>query len=456
MSRPPTASAGPDPIALRRIGFAAFAGTTIEFYDFFIYGTAAALVFGTVFFPALGPAAGTVAAIATFAVAFVARPLGSALFGRLGDRLGRKRTLIATLLLMGGATVGVGLLPGAATIGVAAPIILVTLRFAQGLAVGGEWGGAALLAAEYAPPHRRGRFTVYPQLGPGAAFGLTSLTFLVIGHTMSPEAFVAWGWRVPFLLSVVLLGIGLYVRLRIEDTPVFHELVRRRQRSSAPILEALRNQAGPILLVAGALSAVFGFGYIATVYVTSYGTAVLGLPRPTMLLLGVVGAAGLAGAAYLAARWSDRVGRRHVVIVGNLAAIVLGPPAFLLIDLGQPLAVGGGLFVLSAVGGFGLGPVAAWLPELFAARYRYTAAGLGYSLSAILGGAVPPIVATGLQASFGSWSVGVLLSGYGLLGVICARVLPETRGRSLAPVSGPSDTAVPGLRDVGRRRSPIG
>ena len=268
------------PVSHRRIAFAAFAGTTIEFYDFFIYGTAAALVFGTVFFPALGPAAGTVAAIATFAVAFLARPLGSALFGHLGDRLGRKATLIATLLLMGGSTVAVGLLPGAATIGVAAPILLVILRFAQGLAVGGEWGGAALLAAEYAPAERRGRFTMYPQLGPGAAFALTSATFLIIGLAMKPADLLAWGWRIPFLLSVVLLGIGLYVRLRIEETPVFRELVAREQRTRTPIREALRKELRPILLGGGALSAVFAFGYIGTVYLTSYGTAVLGLPAP--------------------------------------------------------------------------------------------------------------------------------------------------------------------------------
>ena len=417
----------------RRIAFAAFAGTTIEFYDFFIYGTAAALVFGTVFFPALGAAAGTVAAIATFAVAFLARPLGSVLFGHLGDRLGRKRTLIATLTLMGLATVAVGLLPGAATIGVAAPVLLVLLRFAQGLAVGGEWGGAALLAAEYAPPRRRGRFTMYPQLGPGAAFALTSATFLIIGLTMSPAAFVAWGWRIPFLLSVVLLGIGLYVRLRIEETPVFRELVARRQRSAAPLREALRRRTGPILLAGGALSAVFAYGYIGTVHLTSYGTAVLGLPRPTMLVLGVVGGIVLLIAAAVAARWSDRVGRRRVVLVGNAAAAVAGPAAFAVIDTGTVVGVAVGLSVLLGVGGFGLGPAAAWLSELFPARYRYTAAGLAYSIAAILGGAVPPVLAAAVQNSYGGMAVGAMLSVFGLLGLGCTLALPETRNRSLQP-----------------------
>ncbi len=317
----------------------------------------------------------------------------------------------------------------------AAPIILVLLRFAQGLAVGGEWGGAALLAAEYAPAGRRGRFTVYPQLGPGAAFALTSTTFLVIGLTMSREAFLAWGWRIPFLLSVVLLAIGLYVRLRIAETPVFAELVARQQRSTAPIAEALRRQAGPILLAGGALSAVFAYGYIGTVYLTSYGTAVLGLPRPTMLLLGVAGGAVLMLAAALGGRWSDRVGRRRVVLVGNLGAILVGPAVFPLIETGQVWGVGIGLAAILAVGGFGLGPAAAWLPELFAARYRYTAAGLAYSFAAILGGAVPPVVAGLVQAAYGGLAVGVLMAGYGLLGLGCALALPETKHRSLAPVA---------------------
>ena len=418
---------------LRRVAFAAFAGTTIEFYDFFIYGTAAALVFGKVFFPALGAAAGTVAAIATFAVAFLARPLGAVLFGHLGDRLGRKRTLILTLTLMGASTVAVGLLPSAATIGVAAPIILVALRFVQGLAVGGEWGGAALLAAEYAPRERRGRFTMYPQLGPGAAFALTSLTFLITGLSLAPPSFLAWGWRIPFLLSVVLLAIGLYVRLRIDETPVFRELAARRQRSSAPIREALRHETPPILRAGGALSGVFAFGYIGTVYLTSYGTAVLGLTGPTMLVLGVLGGGVLAGSVVVAARWSDRVGRRRVVQVGNLVAIVVGPAAFLVMELRHPVAVGFGLCAVLANGGFGLGPAAAWLPELFAARYRYTAAGLAYSLAAIPGGAIPPIIATTLAASYGGLAVGVLLAGYGLLGLACGRALPEPGPISLLP-----------------------
>ena len=218
------------PTPMRRVAFASCAGTTIEFYDFFIYGTAAALVFPTVFFPALGDSAASVASFATFAVAFVARPLGAIGFGHFGDRLGRKKTLISTLLLMGAATVAIGLLPSAASIGVAAPILLVTLRFLQGLAVGGEWAGATLLAAEYAPPGKRGLYAAFPQLGPAIAFALSSGTFLLINRLVgeTSPAFVEWGWRVPFVMSALLVLVGLYVRLKVEETPMFRETSRTR------------------------------------------------------------------------------------------------------------------------------------------------------------------------------------------------------------------------------------
>jgi MFS family permease len=253
---------------------------------------------------------------------------------------------------------------------------------------------------------------------------------------MSPAAFVAWGWRIPFLLSVVLLGIGLYVRLRIEETPVFRELVASRQLSTAPVREALRRRVGPILLAGGALSAVFAYGYIGTVYVTSYGTAVLGLPRPTMLVLGVVGGVVLLLVAAFAARRSDRIGRRRIVLIGNVAAVVAGPAAFAVIDTGSVLGVAVGLSALLAVGGFGLGPAAAWLPELFPARYRYTAAGLAYGVAAILGGALPPVLAAAVQNSYGGMAVGAMLSAFGLLGLGCSLALPETGHRSLRPIVG--------------------
>ncbi len=255
---------------MHRIAIASFSGTTIEFYDFFIYGTAAALVFAPVFFPALGAAAGTVAAFATFGVAFFFRPLGSILFGHFGDRLGRKRTLVATLLLMGLSTFAIGLLPSAETIGVLAPIVLVVLRALQGLAVGGEWAGAALLTTEYAPAHKRGLYSMFPQLGPGIALALSSLTFLVTTLTLSPEAFREWGWRIPFLISILLVAVGLYIRLKIDETPVFRQVESRNEQVRLPFVTALRHQWREVLLAGGTLTMIFAFFYIGSVYLTSY------------------------------------------------------------------------------------------------------------------------------------------------------------------------------------------
>jgi MFS family permease len=425
----PTRRIDTGPRASRRIAVAALAGTTIEFYDFLVYGTAAALVFGTVFFPALGAVAGTAAALATVGVAPLVRPLGAVVFGHLGDRLGRKRTLIYTLLLMGLASVAVGLLPGTAAIGGAAPAVLVALRVLQGIAVGGEWGGAALLAVENARPGRRGSFGMYPQLGHGIAFALTSTTFLAAGLTMSREAFLAWGWRIPFLLSVVLVGLGLYVRLRVEETPVFRSALARHGRSRVPLGEAFRRHAGQILLAGGALSPAFAFGYLGTVYLTSYGTAVLAHPLPTVLLLGILGGGVLAAFTALSARLSDRFGRRRIVLGGNVAAVAVGLAVFPIIDTRSTAMFAVGLCLVLAVGGIGLGPAAAFLPELFATRYRYTGAGVAFNLAAILGGVVPAVLAASLQARFGSPAVGLLLAGLGLIGTCCVLALPETRDR---------------------------
>lgn len=248
---------------------------------------------------------------------------------------------------------------------------------------------------------------MYPQIGPGVAFALTSATFLISGLAMTPEAFLSWGWRIPFVLSAVLVGVGLYVRLRIEETPVFQEAVARQELTHrrAPLGEALRHHTRQVLLAAGPLGALFGLGYIGTVYLTSYGTAVLGLPRPTMLLLGVLGGVVLAASVVVGGRSSDRFGRRRTILVGNAATIGCGLVAFPIIDTGDVVLVGVGLCLLLLVGGIALGPASAFLAELFATRYRYTAAGLSYNLAAILGGAVPPVLAAALQASYGSIAV---------------------------------------------------
>lgn len=421
--------------SVRRVAVASCIGTTIEFYDFFIYGTAAALVFPTVFFPALGSTAGTVASFATFAVAFVARPVGAMLFGHYGDRIGRKKTLVSTLLLMGVSTLLIGLLPSAATIGVAAPLILVLLRFAQGFAVGGEWAGATLLTAEYAPPGKRGLYAMFPQLGPALAFVLSSGTFLVTGAVLGDtnEAFLAWGWRVPFLLSIVLVAIGLYMRLAIEETPVFRaeQAAPQPESTRLPFADAWRYQSREILLSAGALATLFAFFYLGTAFLTSYGTKDLGFSRPFVLSIGIASAVVFGAAIVVSALYSDRIGRRRVIMASCVAALVWALALFPLLDTGSPVAFAIGMFGTLAIFGVAYGPCGALLPEMFATRYRYTGAGLGYNLAGVLGGAVPPLVAAPLAASFGGIAIGVMLAVLAVLSFFCTRALVETKDVAL-------------------------
>ncbi|UVS76855.1 MFS transporter [Actinokineospora sp. UTMC 2448] len=420
---------------MRRVALASCAGTTIEFYDFFIYGTAAALVFPKVFFPALGEAAGTVASFATFAVAFGARPLGAVLFGHFGDRLGRKRTLISTLLLMGIATVLIGCLPSAASIGVAAPILLVALRIAQGLAVGGEWAGATLLAAEYAPARKRGLYGVFPQLGPALAFALSSVTFLIVNLFVgeASPAFVEWGWRVPFLLSALLLAVGLYVRLAIDETPMFRKAVAdpAAPRARAPIVGAFRHQWREILLAAGALAMLFAFFYIGTAFLTSYGTAKVGLSRSAVLAIGAASTIVFGAAIALSGVYSDRVGRKRVVLGACVVSVPWSLVMFPLLDTGSAVAFAVVLMVTMAVFGVAYGPAGALLPEMFRTRYRYSGAGIAYNLAGVVGGGTAPILAADLSAAHGGGAVGVMLAGFGLLSVVCTLALPETSAREM-------------------------
>ncbi|MEQ3549302.1 MFS transporter [Pseudonocardia nematodicida] len=426
---------------LRRVAAASCTGTTIEFYDFFIYGTAAALVFPTVFFPALGAAAGTVASFATFAVAFFARPVGAIVFGHFGDRIGRKRTLISTLLLMGVATVLIGLLPGADTLGVLAPLLLVTLRFAQGFAVGGEWAGATLLAAEYAPPGQRGRYALFPQLGPALAFFLSSGTFLVSGLVLGfdDEAFLTYGWRVPFIASILLIAVGLYVRLKIEETPVFRAAQQQRSAAPAPAGErtpfvgVLREQYREILLGAGAATLFFAFFYMGTAYLTNYGTSEsgAGLDRTLVLGMGMIASVFFAAATVAAAILSDRYGRRRMIMLANALAIPWALVLFPVLDIGTAWAFGLGLTVTLTIFAIAYGPMGAFLPELFETRHRYTGAGLAYNLAGVLGGGIPPLIASGLAASYGGFAIGIMLAGIAIGSLVCTRVLTETMDRDL-------------------------
>ncbi|MFI6878063.1 MFS transporter [Streptomyces sp. NPDC050400] len=434
-TRADTASAAPaqtsEPESLRRVAVASFIGTAIEFYDFYVYGTAAALVLNEAFFPNLSSLNATLASFSTYAVAFAARPIGSLVFGHFGDRIGRKSVLVASLLLMGLSTACVGLLPGYGTLGVWAPVLLVLLRFLQGVGLGGEWGGAALLAVEHAPRGRRGMFAAFPQLGPSVGFFAATGIFWLLSESLSDDAFRSWGWRIPFLLSFLLVAVGLFVRLKISETPVFAKVMRDQEASKAPALEVFKRHPKEILLGAGGMVVAYGLFYTATTYCLAYGTKTLGVPRSTMLAVSLVACLFLAAGTWLAATRSDAGGRRRMVLIGSGLAIVWGLALFPLMDTEQPvliaLALGGALFCMGVV----YGPMGAYLPELFGVRVRYSGASFAYNLGGVLGGAVAPLVATRLQSAFGSSSVGWYVSAMAVVSLLCVWALPETREREL-------------------------
>jgi metabolite-proton symporter len=408
-------------------------GTTVEFYDFYIYGTAAALTFPTIFFPNLSPALATIASMGTFAAAFVSRPLGGAVFGHFGDRIGRKATLVATLLIMGVSTVAVGLTPGAATIGVAAPLIVLTLRLLQGFAVGGEWAGSALLAAEYAPSEKRGRYGVFTAVGAGIAMVLTGLTFLVVNATIgeTSPAFLTWGWRIPFLLSGLLVAFALYVRVRIEETPVFAGQ-SRAEPPRAPLAEVLRRQGSTVALASGSFVALFAFVFMAGTYLVSYAHGTLGLSRNTILAAGLLGGLVWTAVVPVSAAMSDRFGRRPVILTGWAVALPWSFVLLPLIDAANPALFGVAISATYAVAAFAYAPMTSFVPELFTTSHRYTGAGLAINVSGILGGAVPPLIAEPLSVRYGSWAIGLMLAALVVISLWCTYRLPETRGISLA------------------------
>ncbi|WP_145792781.1 MFS transporter [Kitasatospora atroaurantiaca] len=422
-------AAGP---GLRRVAAAALIGTTIEFYDFFIYGTAAALVFGPVFFPELGATGALLAAFSVYAVAFLARPLGALLFGHFGDRLGRKATLVVSLLLMGVSTAAVGLLPGYRDWGIWAPLLLVLLRICQGVGLGGEWGGAALLLAEHAPPERRGRYGAYLQLGPCAGFFLATGVFLALSEGLSEAAFTGWGWRLPFLASLGLVAVGLFVRLRITETPVFRE---EAERAEAPALDVLREHGRTVLLGGGAIMVGYALFYLTTTYALAYATAGLGAARGLVLGLLMVGAVAKGAAAWFTAGRSDRWGRRRGLQAATVLATAWALVLFPLLETVRTPLVALALVGAMAVLGCLFGPVAAYLPELFPTRVRYTGAALTYNIGGVVGGATAPLVATRLTGAYGTAEpVGWYLAGVGLVSLLCLWALPETRGSDLSRV----------------------
>jgi MHS family shikimate/dehydroshikimate transporter-like MFS transporter len=402
-------------------------GSTIEWYDFFIYGTAAALVFGKLFFPSFDPLVGTLLAFTTFAVGFVARPVGGIIFGNLGDRIGRKRTLAAALILMGVATTLVGLMPGYATIGAAAPIILTILRFCQGLAVGGQWGGAVLIATENAPQNRRGLFGSFAQLGVPVSIIISNGLFLILAATTSKAAFAAWGWRIPFLLSVLLIIVGLYVQLRLEETIAFERVQEAHAEARIPIWDALRTYPKEIALAAGAFVVINGTFYILITYILAYGTTVVKVPESTMLtgvlISAVFGIFAITGFSAL----SDKIGRRGLYMAGALCLGVWGFPLFWLVNTGSAVLIWIALVVGQVFLSMMYGPQAAFYSELFSARLRYSGASLGYQIGALFGGGLATIIAAALyDATRNAISISIYILVMGLVSFVSVFLLTET------------------------------
>ncbi len=400
-----------------RILFASLIGTAIEYFDFYIFGTAAVLVFPKLFFPSSDATMATLQSLATFGLAFIARPVGSALFGHFGDRIGRKATLVASLLTMGLSTVLIGLLPSYASVGILAPVLLAVLRFGQGLGLGGEWGGAVLLATENAPPGKRAWYGMFPQLGGPAGFALSGAAFLYL-TTHLPEAdFLDWGWRIPFIASALLVVVGLYVRLNITETPEFEKVLKKHERVKVPMVAVITQH--PRALVLGTLAGTgeFVLFYLTTVFTLSWATSSLGYARADFLVLQLISAIFFAGFIPVSAKLSDARGRASAMIIGSIGIIIFG------LVLGPMLQAGSLTTVLALSIGMALmgtcfGSFGTLMSDLFPAEVRYTGSSLAFNLAGILGASFAPYIATWLATNFGLQFVGYYLSGMALMSLV--------------------------------------
>ena len=413
----------------RRVLVASLVGTSVEFYDFYIYATAASLVFGPLFFPSSSPSAQLLAAFASIGVAFVARPVGAVAFGHFGDRVGRKSTLVASLLTMGLSTFFIAFLPSYAMAGWVATLLLCLLRFGQGFGLGGEWGGAALLAVEHAPPGWRARYGMVPQLGAPLGFIVANGLFLLIGRALTPQQFIDWGWRVPFVLSAVLVAVGLWVRLRLSETPVFAACLAEAPPPAVPLTELVGNHGRVLIGSVFAAIACFAVYYLATAFALGYGTTVLHYGRQQFLGAQLVAILFMA-AGILAAGWlSDRFSERAVLMAGCAGSVGAGFLLAPLLGSGSMTGVVIFLSLLLALMGFAYGPLGGWLPSLFPPRVRYTGVSMAFNLAGILGGGLTPFIAQALADRGGLVPVGYYLSGAALLSLIALLLLkPRAAG----------------------------
>ena len=428
--------------SMRKVALTSLSGTSIEWYDFFLYGTAAAVIFPTAFFPEdLPTMVVLIASFSTFAVGFVARPLGGVIFGHYGDRVGRKKTLVVALMMMGVATTLIGLLPTYASIGVFAPLMLVLLRFVQGLAIGGQWGGAMLLVTENAPVEKRGWYGAYAQAGAPVGVILANLAFLGVSAGLTEEEFMDWGWRLPFIASFVLIIISMYVQLKLEDTPAFKALAESKTENpdenagfeKSPVAEVIRRYPKRIVLAAGAFLSIQVTFYILIAFIVAYGvnSPTVELSRDVMLTAVLIAAAIMVPTQFYFSGLSDRIGRKRVYQWGAILTGLWGFALFPLIDTGSPyaivLAVSLGLVFL----GMQYGPQAAFFTELFSTEVRYSGASLGYQLGAIVGGALAPTIAVLLWNNFGIFYVSLYIALAAALTLLSLSALTETQGRDL-------------------------
>ncbi|MEA2841461.1 MAG: transporter, family, shikimate and dehydroshikimate transport protein [Methylobacteriaceae bacterium] len=432
MHLPPGAFVPPRNQAMGSVVFAGTIGTIIEWYDFLIYGTAAALVFNTLFFPKFDPVTGTIAALGTYAAGFFARPIGAWIFGHYGDRIGRKKMLILTMIITALGTFAIGLMPTYNQIGVFAPILLIVLRILQGIGLGGEWGGASLMVLEHAPANRRGFYGSLVQVG--FPLGVAASTSAFALAALLPQAdLMTWGWRLPFLFSVVLLGVGLYVRTRVPETPLFTAMKQRGDIAKAPFLDVVLRQKKTFLLAIGLKISEVSWVYIVTVFAVVYATTQLGLPKSTLLNAIIIGSLIEVFTIPLFGYLSDIVGRRALYFAGAIFTILFAFPLFWLIDTKNAFVIGATVAVALSFGhGMMFGLLSTYLPELFGTKVRYTGASLGFQVAAAIGGGLSPILATSLSSSFGGTAgvslLLIMLASITLIATLCAR---ETRDVAL-------------------------